>query len=135
MDAMKFCDAELRLGRKCFSLCSFTFPFSRKQMTLQHSTKGEQPLDAINLKSNWNVLCHQKGIEDETIEKWWQKLSLLYSEPKRHYHTLNHIGEINKWIVKYESEIEDLSAVHFAMWFHEYVFKTFPLNIPFSLHI
>jgi predicted metal-dependent HD superfamily phosphohydrolase len=74
------------------------------------------------LFQNWIDLGALSGIKEEVCKQWWTQLSTRYSEPKRYYHTLNHISELNKWVEKYDSEIENAAAVRYAVWFHDVVY-------------
>lgn len=82
----------------------------------------EQPFSdpRMNLEAEWSKLCESTGVASPIATSWFQKLSALYSEPTRFYHTLNHIEEMTKWIVQYESKLKDVPSVQFATWFHEY---------------
>ena len=39
----------------------------------------------------WNVLCEHLGIKQDVIHAWKEIIHTHYSEPQRHYHTLDHL--------------------------------------------
>lgn len=80
----------------------------------------ENDEQTAELKAMWSQVCASKAVKAEIRDAWFKKISNLYSEPTRHYHTLKHIHEIGRWIEKFETELEDLAAVRYATWFHEY---------------
>lgn len=57
----------------------------------------------------------------ELTSQWWRRIIDAYSEPQRHYHTVDHINSM--WDVldsTPEEEITDRGAVVLAILFHEY---------------
>lgn len=93
-----------------------------------------------SLKSHWERICADSAVPAEWTVSWLQKLLDLYSEPGRHYHTLEHISELTNWIARYQTQLKNLNNVGFAVWFHEYVPPfNFPLfrvlSCSFSLHL
>lgn len=53
----------------------------------------------------------------------WDRISLSYSSPRRHYHTLLHLHRMFVWLDKIEN-IADRTAIELAIWFHDYVYET-----------
>ena len=107
-------------------VCTFVALMSSHPPAVSHSNYG--------FKADWGSLCASKGVSTKIADVWFLKLSSLYSEPTRYYHTLNHIEEMFNWIRKYESQLEDVHAVQFATWFHEYdVSKTHRISPPHSV--
>ena len=49
---------------------------------------------------------------------------IAYSHPSRYYHTLNHIYSVLKIIENLHTNVQQLSAVKFAAWFHDVVYDT-----------
>lgn len=81
---------------------------------------GPYSQEKPELEANWKALCKEKGISEEIAQKWFADVSARYSETSRHYHTLTHIQEMLNYVFRYESELEDVPAVSFSTWFHEY---------------
>ena len=52
----------------------------------------------------------------------WQKLATLYSEPHRHYHTLDHVAACLKWLDHYRHLADDPLTVELALWAHDVVY-------------
>lgn len=54
----------------------------------------------------------------------YEKLVTAYSEPQRHYHTLNHIDDmLGEFFLAKEQIDGDLVAIELAIWFHDAVYK------------
>jgi predicted metal-dependent HD superfamily phosphohydrolase/GNAT superfamily N-acetyltransferase len=66
-----------------------------------------------------------RGITSEgSADEVYHELLSRYSEPHRHYHNLNHIGEC---LAEFDSAgqlASDPSAVELAIWFHDAVYDT-----------
>jgi predicted metal-dependent HD superfamily phosphohydrolase len=56
------------------------------------------------------------GADSSAAERWWRELEARYGEPHRHYHTLEHIGEMLA-LLSHANE-----TVLAAVWFHDAVY-------------
>lgn len=74
-----------------------------------------------DLQAKWNATCKEVGVSEEITSRWFETLATHYSEDGRYYHTLNHIKEMLGWVERYSSELDNISVVSLAAWFHEYV--------------
>lgn len=54
----------------------------------------------------------------------WELLRAAYAEPARHYHNLGHIRALLAWAAEYRAQLQDYTAVRFAIWFHDVVYDT-----------
>ena len=52
----------------------------------------------------------------------WQQLATLYSEPHRHYHTLDHVAACLKWLDHYRHLADDPLTMELALWAHDVVY-------------
>lgn len=54
----------------------------------------------------------------------WEMLRAAYAEPARHYHNLGHIHALLAWAAEYRAQLQDYTAIRFAIWFHDVVYDT-----------
>lgn len=68
-----------------------------------------------------NIIGH-KTVESkqEIVTRWWEAIQDAYSEPQRHYHTIEHINSMWALLDSIPQEdINDKNVVGFAIFFHE----------------
>lgn len=73
------------------------------------------------LLANWNAAWHALGVAgaDEAL---CVELQRRYSEPQRHYHTLQHLGECLAWFEREKELAAPPGEVALALWFHDAVY-------------
>lgn len=52
----------------------------------------------------------------------WQQLATLYSEPHRHYHTLDHVAACLNWLDHYRHLTDDPLTMELALWAHDVIY-------------
>jgi len=52
----------------------------------------------------------------------WQQLASLYSEPHRHYHTLDHVAACLDWLDQYHHLAEEPLCLELALWAHDVIY-------------
>ena len=52
----------------------------------------------------------------------WQQLASLYSEPHRHYHTLDHVAACLDWLDQYHHLAADPLCIELALWAHDVIY-------------
>ena len=52
----------------------------------------------------------------------WQQLASHYSEPHRHYHTLDHVAACLNWLDQYHHLAEDPLCIELALWAHDAIY-------------
>jgi len=55
-------------------------------------------------------------------ESTWQQLTTHYSEPHRHYHTLDHIAACLGWLDHYRHLAADPLCLELALWAHDVIY-------------
>ena len=79
---------------------------------------------AINwLKSNWLNLLTELNADLLAGEAVFKDLVEAHSDSARHYHNLNHVGDLLIWIESVHSA-ESLPTIELAAWFHDYVYDS-----------
>ncbi len=77
-------------------------------------------LDAMQL--GWVRLVGGYGVEPAAAYPVFDKLVAAYTEPHRHYHTLEHLGDMFRVVGRLRPD--DPGAVTLAVWFHDVVYDT-----------
>ena len=67
----------------------------------------------------WLVLASDVGLEDATARSIFSALQGKYEEAGRHYHNLDHIGQVLETVERLAPYAEDVLAVKLAAWFHD----------------
>lgn len=75
-----------------------------------------------DLEHKWLRLARSQGADAAAAARWWSELSVRYSEPHRHYHTLDHIAEFLSLLEQFE--LEQREHVEAAVWFHDVIYDT-----------
>ena len=52
----------------------------------------------------------------------WQQLASRYSEPHRHYHTLDHVAACLNWLDQYRHLAADPLCIELALWAHDVIY-------------
>ena len=71
------------------------------------------------LKERWDTNVALLLREPDAI---WQQLATLYSEPHRHYHTLDHVAACLKWLDHYRHLADDPLTMELALWAHDVIY-------------
>jgi len=71
-------------------------------------------------RAYWQPLAARLGLEDEVFDR----LSAMYSEPHRHYHTLAHVVEMLECLEESSDLIADRDVMELAVWFHDAVYDS-----------
>lgn len=79
-------------------------------------------LQLDTVRQNALQIAWQELVGTETAE--WEILRAAYSEPARHYHNLGHIHALLARAAEYRAQLQDYTAVRFAIWFHDVVYDT-----------
>ncbi len=75
-------------------------------------------LSKTNLQQLWKVLAERLGLKASI----WARIVTAYSEPQRHYHTLDHIAAVVADFLPLRDCFEDADAVLLALFFHDIVY-------------
>jgi predicted metal-dependent HD superfamily phosphohydrolase len=81
----------------------------------------------LNPKTNWKFdpeICKILGVSKAKAAKWAQTVVERYSEPQRHYHTLQHVERmIALWHRLLPKEDPQYLAVYLSILFHDIVYE------------
>ncbi|WLQ17134.1 N-methyl-D-aspartate receptor NMDAR2C subunit [Hahella aquimaris] len=62
-------------------------------------------------------------VDPATVKRCFDGLRRAYTEPHRHYHTLDHIQACLRHLDEVPGELEDPRAVELALWYHDIVYQ------------
>jgi predicted metal-dependent HD superfamily phosphohydrolase len=79
------------------------------------------PADLAHLRQSWDQLCHGVATPAQR-QAVFDDLVLRYSEPHRHYHTLDHIAACLDAFDQLRSLAAEPDVVQTAIWFHDAVY-------------
>lgn len=71
------------------------------------------------LQKRWNRVVAPLLPNPQTTR---QQLASHYSEPHRHYHTLDHVAACLNWLDQYHHLAEDPLCVELALWAHDVIY-------------
>ena len=74
------------------------------------------------MQAGWVRLLARFDVPAADAYPVFDRLVAAYSEPHRHYHTLEHLTEMFKVAGKLGDIATDPTAVHLAIWFHDAVY-------------
>lgn len=77
-----------------------------------------------SLRASWIRHAVLYGAHGIVAEKLFGTLVNAYSEPGRHYHTLDHIAAILHDLDRFAPAAADRTALTFAAWFHDAIYDT-----------
>lgn len=81
---------------------------------------SHERLDAV--QREWVRLLEVYGVHPADAYPPFDRLVAAYSEPHRHYHTLEHLDEMFRVVRRLENRCRDVGAVRLAVWFHDAVY-------------
>jgi predicted metal-dependent HD superfamily phosphohydrolase len=73
------------------------------------------------LLASWNGAWHALGVA-HADPALCTELQRRYSEPQRHYHTMQHLGECLAWFEREKQLAERPGEVALALWFHDAIY-------------
>jgi len=77
-------------------------------------------LDAM--QNGWVRLLDRFGVAPADAYPTFDLLVAAYTAPERHYHTLEHLGEMFRVAGRLAAHTDDPVAVQLAIWFHDVVY-------------
>jgi predicted metal-dependent HD superfamily phosphohydrolase len=72
----------------------------------------------------WLRVLEQYGVAPADALPPFDVLGAAYTAPERHYHNLEHLGEMFRVIDRLSAQVEDPGALHLAVWFHDAVYDS-----------
>jgi predicted metal-dependent HD superfamily phosphohydrolase len=74
------------------------------------------------LQRSWVLQLGRLGVQPADAYRLFDDLAARYQEPHRHYHNLEHIGEVLKVIGKLGDQAGDPHTLYLAAWYHDAIY-------------
>jgi predicted metal-dependent HD superfamily phosphohydrolase len=74
------------------------------------------------LQGQWCRLLGSLGVPVADCYAPFDRLVERYTEPHRHYHTLEHIGEMLRVAGRLAKEVKDPASLQLAIWYHDAIY-------------
>ncbi|MCI0703641.1 MAG: hypothetical protein L0241_21390 [Planctomycetia bacterium] len=76
------------------------------------------------LEKSWTTVLQKYGVEPAAAYPAFEVLVTAYSALERHYHNLEHLGEMFRVTDRLSASVEDPNALALAIWFHDAVYDS-----------
>jgi len=76
----------------------------------------------MELKDRFNQLCLQFNQGQNLIENFWKEIEKKYSEKGRHYHNLEHLGNMFSELESVKDKISDFNIISFSVFYHDVIY-------------
>ena len=77
-----------------------------------------------SMQKGWGRALEKYGVTPRDAYPAFDVLVAAYSAPERHYHNLEHLGEMFKVVERLAGLVEQPNALHLAIWFHDAVYDS-----------
>lgn len=74
------------------------------------------------LQRQWVSLLGSYEVSASAAYPVFDELVTAYTEPHRHYHTLEHVADVLRVVGRLSRRCDDVRSVQFAAWFHDVVY-------------
>lgn len=82
------------------------------------------PERLLAMQGQWVRLLGGFGVPVADAYAPFDRLVEAYSEPHRHYHTLEHLGEMFRVVGRLAGVITEMPTVQLAVWYHDIVYNS-----------
>ncbi len=77
-----------------------------------------------SMQKAWTRVLEKYRVAPADAYPPFDALVAAYTSPERHYHNLEHLGEMFKVADRLSAGVEDPHALHLAIWFHDAVYDS-----------
>lgn len=75
------------------------------------------------LKQTFETLLNSYTTNQRLIDELWDEIEKAYSNPKRQYHTLQHLDNVLDQLLLVKSNINNWDIILFTLFYHDVVYK------------
>jgi len=75
------------------------------------------------LRQTFQTLLNSYTNNQRLIYEWWDEIEKAYQNPKRHYHTLQHLEHVLNQLLLVKDNINDWDTILFTLFYHDIVYK------------
>jgi predicted metal-dependent HD superfamily phosphohydrolase len=76
------------------------------------------------INETFHTLLNKYSDDARVIQKMWHEISVNYSAPQRHYHTLSHLENLITELQFVSDKIFDWDTLLFAVFYHDLIYKS-----------
>jgi predicted metal-dependent HD superfamily phosphohydrolase len=76
------------------------------------------------MQNAWVKALEKYRVAPADANPAFEVLVAAYTAPERHYHNLEHLAEMFRVVERLSDSVEDLAALHLAVWFHDAVYDS-----------
>ncbi len=76
------------------------------------------------LKHEWYNLASKYSLDKDLVDEFWNELYRSYTSKSRFYHNFSHIYNMLRQVDAFESELNNLDAFKFSIWYHDIIYKS-----------
>lgn len=80
-------------------------------------------MDTTDPKVAWQQVCAPYTGKQLLVQALWLEIETEYSREDRHYHNLQHLGQLLFQANRYQDLIEDPACLEFAVFYHDIVYN------------
>jgi predicted metal-dependent HD superfamily phosphohydrolase len=77
-----------------------------------------------SMQKGWTRVLEKYRVAPADAYPPFDALVAAYTSPERHYHNLEHLGEMFRVADRLSPSVEDPNALHLAIWFHDAVYDS-----------
>ncbi len=77
-----------------------------------------------SMQRYWAAVLQRYGVAPADADPVFDVLVAAYSAPERHYHNLEHLGEMFRVVGRLAGCVDDTNALALAVWFHDAVYDS-----------
>ncbi|RYE51430.1 MAG: hypothetical protein EOP48_18235, partial [Sphingobacteriales bacterium] len=78
----------------------------------------------MELQERFAILLQTIGFSEQDIAIQWHELHKAYTKKNRHYHNLNHLGDMVACFDAYRKELQFPNEVLYAIFYHDFIYKS-----------
>ncbi|MCU0469011.1 MAG: hypothetical protein MUF58_10435 [Arcicella sp.] len=75
------------------------------------------------LKQTFIELLSRYTHDQDLITKFWTEIEQNYTQPKRYYHTLNHLEHLLQQLTEVKSLLKDWDVMLFSLYYHDVIYN------------
>lgn len=75
------------------------------------------------MKSTFTKLAAGYTANERLIQQLWNEVETAYSQPKRYYHTMQHLAHLLNELDPVKEKIQDWNTVLFSVFYHDFVYN------------
>ncbi len=76
-----------------------------------------------HLEYRWHQLMRRQKAPAQYIVPLWREILSAYTNPNRHYHTLQHLLDLFTQADQFRTQIDDFDTLELSIWYHDIIYQ------------